>query len=208
MKEIINPVFRCPKNAGIVPVFNKDCEILILGSITAVDGMKKGFYYASNKNQLWSLLDLCLNTNCFSKLKNDLKINYDNFKLNKISKIEFDKQKDIIKTEFSKELLNRKIAICDVFTECYFNNNSSMDIDIILNNENYPYKTSKEILQNILDNSKIKTIVVNSKFVESQLKKLNLSGNFDIKYVISPSPRRGSIDKKIDNWKQVFGAIF
>ena len=208
MKEIINPVFRCPKNAGIIPVFNKNCEILILGSITAVDGMNKGFYYASNKNQLWSLLDLCLNTNCFSKLKNYLKINYDNFKLNKISKIEFDKQKDIIKAEFSKELLNRKIAICDVFTECYFNNNSSMDIDIILNNENYPYKTSKEILQNILDNSKIKTIVVNSKFVECQLKKLNLSGNFDIKYVISPSPRRGSIDKKIDNWKQVFSAIF
>ena len=82
-----------------------------------------------------------------------------------------------------------------------------MDIDIILNNKDFPFKTSKEILQNIIDNSQIKTIVVNSKFVESQLRKMKLSGDFEVKYVISPSPRRGSIDKKIENWKQVFSLL-
>ena len=120
---------------------------------------------------------------------------------------EFVKNKKEIKNKFSSELLKRKIAICDVFCECYFNNNSSMDMDIILNNPQYPFKTSKDILQNIIDNSKIKTIVVNSRFVEKELKKLNLVGNFEVKYVISPSPRRGSINKKIENWKEVFKTI-
>lgn len=208
MKEIINPVLRCPKLAGIQPIYDKNCELLMLGSITATDGINKGFYYASNKNQLWQLLDLTLNTTCFSALKNELKTNYENFKTGAINNIQFEQQKEVIKQKFSHELLTRKIAMCDVFTECYFNNNSSMDVDIILNNPNYPFKTSKEILQNILDNSKIKIIVVNSKFVETQLKKLKLTGNFIVKYVISPSPRRGSIDKKIDNWKQVFDSIY
>lgn len=208
MKEIINPILRCPKLAGIQPIHDKNCELLMLGSITATDGMNKGFYYASNKNQLWQLLDLSLNTSCFSDLKHELKINYENFKRDKISNLQFEQQKELIKQRFSHELLTRKIAMCDVFTECYFNNNSSMDVDIILNNTNYPYKTSKETLQNILNNSNIKTIVVNSKFVETQLKKLKLVGDFVVKYVISPSPRRGSIDKKIDSWKQVFDSIY
>lgn len=208
MKEIINPILRCPKLAGIQPIYDKNCELLMLGSITATDGMNKGFYYASNKNQMWQLLDLSLNTACFSDLKHELKINYENFKRDKISNLQFEQQKELIKQRFSHELLTRKIAMCDVFTECYFNNNSSMDVDIILNNTNYPYKTSKETLQNILNNSNIKTIVVNSKFVETQLKKLKLVGDFVVKYVISPSPRRGSIDKKIDSWKQVFDSIY
>ena len=50
MKEIINPILRCPKLAGIQPVYDKNCELLMLGSITATDGINKGFYYASNKN--------------------------------------------------------------------------------------------------------------------------------------------------------------
>lgn len=207
MKQIINPVFRRPKDADISPVFDEDCEVLILGSITALDGMNKGFYYASSKNQLWQLLDLSLNTNCFFDLKSQLKNNFDSFKAGKIESLEFEKNKKEIKNKFSSELLKRKIAISDVFCECYFNNNSSMDMDIILNNPQYPFKTSKDILQNIIDNSKIKTIVVNSKFVEKELKKLNLVGNFEVKYVISPSPRRGSINKKIENWKEVFKTI-
>ncbi len=207
MKEYKNVVFRRPKDAGITPVWDKNCKVLMLGSITATDGMNKGFYYASNKNQLWQLLDIVLNTNCFSALKEKLKTNFEDFKTNKISQAEFEQNREQIRSQFSVELLKRKIAICDVFCECYFNNNSSMDIDIILNNKDFPFKTSKEILQNIIDNSQIKTIVVNSKFVESQLRKMKLSGDFEVKYVISPSPRRGSIDKKIENWKQVFSLL-
>lgn len=207
MKKYENVVFRRPACEGILPVWNENCKILMLGSITAVDGMNKGFYYASSRNQLWELLDYSLNTDSFMKLKNELKDNYELFKNNKITNDEFIANRLNIKNQFSETLLNNNIAVCDVFTECYFNNNSSMDVDIILNNKEYPYKTSKEIIQNIIDKSKIKLVVVNSKFVETMFYKMNIKGDFEVKYVISPSPRRGTIEKKKESWKDVFNIV-
>lgn len=209
MKQIVNPLKRAPYMVGITPVWDKNCKVLLLGSITATDGMNKGFYYSSAKNQLWELLDLALELNSnnnynFLNLKNELKQNYDDLKLNKISCEQFKNNKQLIIKKFSKLLLEFNIAICDVFKECYFNNNSSLDCDIILNNANYPYVTNKETIQNIINNSKIETVVVNSRFVETQFKKLNIIGNYKIEYVISPSPRRGAIATKVENWKQVF----
>lgn len=201
MKEYKNVVFRRPKDEGIVPVWDENCKILMLGSITAVDGMNKGFYYASYRNQLWELLDYSMNTDIFMKLKNELKDNYESFKNNEITNEQFNNNRSKIRNLFSKALLDKNIAMCDVFTECYFNNNSSMDVDIILNNKEFSYKTSKEIIQNIIDNSKIKLVIVNSKFVESMFYKMNIKGNFEVRYVISPSPRRGTIDKKKESWK-------
>jgi len=79
MKEILNPTLRAPKTVGITPVWDENCKILILGSITAVDGMRKGFYYASARNQLWELLDCCLGNkvneeDSFSFLKNVFRV--------------------------------------------------------------------------------------------------------------------------------------
>lgn len=205
MKLIENPVLRQPKIAGITPVWDENCKILILGSITSVDGMKKGFYYASAKNQLWQLVDIALgidNKNSFVYLKNVLKKNYDNFAANLIDFKQFEQTQTTIKKKFAHQLLKNHIAICDVFEECYFNKNSSLDQDIILNNANYPYKTNKNVISYILENSNISTILVNSKFVEEQFYKMKILGNFDVKYVQSPSPRKGSIEKKIDCWKQ------
>jgi len=85
MKEYKNVVFRRPKDEGIVPVWDEKCKILMLGSITAIDGMNKGFYYASYKNQLWELLDYSMNTDIFMKLKNELKDNYESYKNNEIT---------------------------------------------------------------------------------------------------------------------------
>ena len=206
-KVYSNVVFRNPRAEEICPVWNNDCKILMVGSITAKDGMLKGFYYASQKNQLWQLLDLSLNLeneNSFMFLKNKLKENYDFFAAEKISENEFKNNRKNIRKQFADKLLFHNIAMCDVFRECYFNNNSSMDTDIILNDENYPIKTCRDDLEQILKNSKIKTVIVNSKFVEKQFKKLNLEGDFEIKYAISPSPRRGSIDSKISVWKELF----
>lgn len=207
MKKYRNVVFRKPVDEGIVPVWNENSKILMLGSITAVDGMNKGFYYSSGRNQLWELLDYSLNIDVFMRLKNQLKDNYDLFRNNKITKDEFFSNRSNVKNQFSKVLLDNNIAMCDVFTECYFNNNSSMDVDIILNNKEYPYKTSKEIIQNIIDNSKVKLVIVNSKFVEKMFYKMNIKGDFEVKYVISPSPRRGTIEKKKEFWKDVFNIV-
>lgn len=207
MKELINVTFRRPSDEGILPVWDKNSKVLILGSITAVDGMNKGFYYASYRNQLWELLDYCMGSNVYSNLKNKLKINYDNFYNDKITKEEFISNRGEIRNEFVKTLLDDNIAICDVFTECYFNNNSSMDQDIVLNNSDYPFKTSKDIIENILNNSKIKTVIVNSKFVEKVFLKMGIEGNYDVKYVMSPSPRRGVIEKKKKSWEEAFSLV-
>ena len=212
MKQITNPVLRTPYNVGIKPVWDKNCKVLILGSITATDGINKGFYYASARNQMWELLDYCLGfdttkSNSCSGYKNQLKQNYEDFCLNKISSEQFENNKQAIIKKFSKLLLSHGIAICDVFRECYFNNGSSLDCDIILNNSAYPYVTNKQTIEQIINNSNIETVVVNSRFVETQFKKLKIAGNYKIEYVISPSPRRGAISTKTQNWKQVFGKL-
>lgn len=210
MKEIVNPTLREPLAVGIKPVWDENCRVLILGSITAVDGMRKGFYYASAKNQLWELLDYALGNvpneeNSFTFLKNVLRYNYEKFLAKEIREEEFENNKVLTRTQFSKKLLENGIAICDVFESCYFNKNSSLDDDIIMKDDRYPFKTNKETIAHILANSKIETVVVNSRFVEEQFKKMNIEGNFEVKYAISPSPRRGAIDKKVAQWKSALG---
>ena len=101
----------------------------------------------------------------------------------------------------------RKIAICDVFLQCYFNNNSSLDNDIILNDPLYPAMSNKETIKNIIDNSNIKYVVVNSRFVQKQFEKMHITGDFEVKYVVSPSPRKGSIDSKLSSWQSVFNEL-
>lgn len=207
VKEIVNPVFRNPRAENILPVWDKDCEVLLVGSMTAKDGMDKGFYYASSRNQLWELLDYALDLKddkSFLVLKNQLKENHEQFKKGIISIECFETTKNAIRKKFAQLLLENKIAMCDVFESCYFNGGGSMDQDIILNNDIYPCKSYKQLLTQIINQSKIKKVVVNSRFVESQFRKMNIEGNYEIKYVISPSPRRGSIEKKRNEWKVTF----
>lgn len=207
MKQIINPTLRQPKIAGISPVWNEDCKLLILGSITSIDGMKKGFYYASERNQLWQLVDISLglnskSENSFMFLKNLLKENYINFANNKIDFDMFQANKIAVQNQFSKKLLENHIAICDVFEECFFNNNSSLDQDIMLNSTNYPCKNNKDAIEYILKNSRISTVLVNSRFVETEFNKMNIGKRLQVCYVESPSPRKGKIDKKIESWQK------
>jgi len=209
MKEIVNPVERHPAGQGIFPVWDKQSRILLVGSMTAADGLKKGFYYSSARNQLWELLDFCLGLdgqkeNSFLALKNDLKSNYEKFDREKISKAEFETEKTKIREKFANLLKKYKIAMCDVFESCFFNNNSSLDCEMILNNDKYPFKTYKDTLQKIVSNANIECVIVNSRFVENQFKKMKLEGDFVVHYVISPSPRRGSIESKKQEWKNLF----
>ena len=206
-KEIVNPVFRNPRSENILPVWDEECEILLVGSITAQDGMNKGFYYASSRNQLWELVDYALGLSgnkSFMALKNKLKENHEQYKKDLISVEQFNATKNKVKNDFARLLLDNKIAMCDVFESCYFNGGGSMDQDIILNNNKYPYKTYKELLTQIINKSKIKQVIVNSRFVETQFKKMGIQGDYEIKYVVSPSPRRGVISKKMQEWKTAF----
>lgn len=209
MTECKNATFRRPADMGILPVWDSESKILMVGSITSIDGMKKGFYYASQTNQLWRLVDYCINSNKFLELKNKLLENYKLFEQNKQNKDSFEHNKLIIKNEFKVSLHKYNIALCDIFAECYFKNNSSLDGDIILNNNNYPFKTSKDIIQHIVDNSKIKVVIVNSSKVEEWFNKLDIKGNYKLIKVVSPSPaRRVKLEIKQSEWKDAFNKAF
>ena len=209
MTECKNATFRRPADMGILPVWDSESKILMVGSITSIDGMKKGFYYASQTNQLWRLVDYCINSNEFLELKNKLLENYKLFEQNKQDQDSFEHNKLIIKNEFKASLHKYNIALCDIFTECYFKNNSSLDGDIILNSNNYPFKTSKDIIQHIVDNSKIKVVIVNSSKVEEWFNKLGIKGNYKLIKVVSPSPaRRVKLEIKQSEWKDAFNKAF
>lgn len=67
--------------------------------------------------------------------------------------------------------------------------------------------SNKETIKNIIDNSNIKYVVVNSRFVQKQFEKMHITGDFEVKYVVSPSPRKGSIDSKLSSWQSVFNEL-
>ena len=121
-----------------------------------------------------------------------------------MSQLQFENNKGAIRGDISQLLHENNIAMCDIFKECYFNKNSSLDSEIILNNSNYPYQTNKEVLQEIVKKAKVEKVVVTSKFVEEWFKRLDIKGNFELCYVMSPSPRRGAIEKKKESWLEVF----
>lgn len=92
-------------------------KILMLGSITATDGMRKGFYYASQRNQFWQLLDCVLGTTCFSDLKDQLKNNYDNYKNGLIDFDTFEENKNKIKETMAFEIKTNAIEEFEIFVE-------------------------------------------------------------------------------------------
>lgn len=196
--------FRNPKSVGISPVWNNNSRILYLGSITAIDGINKGFYYASGRNQFWKILDYIYfhNETPFTNLQDKLKNNYKDYETGKISIEDFETNKSSTKKEFETLLLKNNIAICDVFENCYFKNNSSLDSDIILNDKTYAPKLNNKIIQEIVSNSKIEKIVTNSEFVSKIFRKMNILGNYQLIEVISPSTsRRVRLEVKKEEWE-------
>lgn len=88
---------------GFEPVYNKDCEILILGSMPSEVSRENNFYYANPSNRFWRVL---------SKIYGDDFANAD--------------------VETKKQLLfKHKIALFDVYSSCVMKKDgSSLDSDI------------------------------------------------------------------------------
>ena len=203
--ELRNPCAR-----GISPVWDKDSKVLIIGSMTSIDGLEKGFYYGSARNQLWEILDYCFNLNTdsiqsFSYLKNCLKSNHKATIHGEISYEESEENKRSIRNEFKKLMNKFHIAMCDVYMECYSLKNSSLDSSIIKHNLDAPIKDNKELLTQIIKNSKINLVLTNSREVEHVFKSFNIKGDYNVFYVPSPSPayRKISLDEKKKIWKQI-----
>ena len=43
--------------------------------------------------------------------------------------------------------------------------------------------------------------------MEGKLTKMKICGNFEVVYVVSPSPRKGSIESKLASWRMVFDKV-
>lgn len=96
-KKVIHP---------LEPIFDDNCEILLLGSIPSVKSREENFYYAHPKNRFWKVLGAIFK---HSKLTT------------KEEKIEF--------------LLNNHIAIWDVIHSCNIKNSSDSSISNVKVND-------------------------------------------------------------------------
>ena len=96
----------------------KNAKIIIVGTLTPSNGMGFGYYYTSERNRVYKLIDYCFETeeNGLSKLKQELKANpQDKTKLDKIKKY----------------LSNHKLVFIDVIDQAVRKIGSSLDDDII-----------------------------------------------------------------------------
>lgn len=214
--------FRDPVSFNIKPVWNENSKILMLGSITSIDGLKSGFYYSSRWNSFWKLLDFVILSKkenltfddleklflvdnkkfIFTTLKRKLNENYKQ-NYNKNHQI-FNENLKIIQDEFNQALLNSNIAICDIFKSCYAKTGSSFDSDIVLDNKDFPFETYKDEIKNIITKSKVKIIIPNSNFVKMWLNSFDILPD-DVKVVQVTSPsasRRLKLSVKFDDWKE------
>ena len=55
-------------NQGFEPVYDKDSEILILGSFPSVKSREQGFYYGHKQNRFWKMLSQVFN----EEIKDDI----------------------------------------------------------------------------------------------------------------------------------------
>ena len=96
---------REPRKLNIKPVWNSESKILMVGSITSIDGMKCGYYYSSRYNSFWKLLDFVVLSKkegyTFDELETLFKT--DNEKLFRFSVEEFD-EFGLERLEYSEDL--------------------------------------------------------------------------------------------------------
>ncbi|MFA7120679.1 MAG: DNA-deoxyinosine glycosylase [Bacilli bacterium] len=51
---------------SLLPIYNKDSKILILGSIPSITSRNKNFYYSHPNNRFWKIMEYLFNTNLFN----------------------------------------------------------------------------------------------------------------------------------------------
>lgn len=152
---------------GFAPVWNAQSKLLILGSFPSVKSRKTAFYYGNRQNRFW-------NTVCSffgDETPEDTE-----------GKIEF--------------LLNRKIALWDVVTECEIDGSKDATI------KNYAVADLEKLLQN----SKICYIILNGgKAYEIFLKHY---GDVNIPYIKLPSTSPANTRFSKEKWHAVLYGVF
>lgn len=152
------------KLGGYKEYYDDNSEILFVGSITSPQGINRGYYYAAERNQFWELVDVVHDQN-FPTLKTtykflDLKNNLKDIDIASGVSTKLNKANTIIKFEENLKICH--FAICDIIEECKFKE-AGAAIDSQIDKKSIKINGTK--INDILKNSKIRLIVINSQFV-------------------------------------------
>lgn len=95
----------------------KNANIIIVGTLTPANGMNNGYYYSSDRNRVYGLIDYCFDTedNGLANLKRQLKLPL---------------QKEEILRQIKDNLFEHKIAFLDIINQAVRKKGSSLDDDI------------------------------------------------------------------------------
>ncbi len=166
------------------PFYDKNSNILILGSFPSVASRADGFYYGNIHNRFWKVLAAVFkNKDCFTN--------------SKISNSDFDDDIKLITTQDKKDFLScHKIALYDAIKECTISGSSDNSIR----------KVVPSNIEQIVQSSNIKKIFVNGKTAEKFFLKYQPSKLCKILKVLpstSPANAKFSLEKLIQEWKVV-----
>lgn len=146
LQSILNESFKTTDKWVVArsfePIYDKNSKILFVGTIPSAKGRNNGFYYTSDVNHFWELLNYSLSNGATL-----------------ISP--FDKTN--IK-ELKKELIKNRIALSDTIKKC-IRKPGSLDNAIIL------YQQNNSIID-IINNSNIDTIFCTSDEAKTYLKEI------------------------------------
>ncbi|MFL1707454.1 DNA-deoxyinosine glycosylase [Campylobacter sp. MOP7] len=156
---------------NLPPIFNEDCEILILGSFPSTKSRQAEFYYSNPANKFWQILSVV-----------------------------FDESQPNSKDEKLDFLKRHKIALYDAATSC----------DIKGSLDSHMSNVSPTDLSQIFSKANIKRVFTNGKKADGLCRRFHLDfitqkcGCEPVCLLsTSAANARFTMDKKIENWKQI-----
>lgn len=152
---------------SIKPVYNHNSKVLILGTLPSPKSREAGFFYSHPQNRLWKVMELIFN---------------ETIDPNTNSRIGF--------------LLEHKIAMWDVVSECVIKGAADASIKKVVVND----------FTQIFLTAKINTIFLTGKTAYNLYKKY-CSENYDVPYHLLPSPSSANcavhIDTLVESYKEI-----
>lgn len=168
--------------------YDKDnTKLIIVGTFTPFKGQEAGYFYTSDRNNIYRYIDLVFNDGySLVQLKSDL----------------INNPKDKKTLEELKEVLrNRKIAFLDVIKEAIYSLNDSRDDSIL------EYVLDKETFKGI-DLSKVK-VIANSKNAQKAVEfMLEKEVDYLPQMLIGTRGKYKSQKELDDKWKEELSKIF
>ncbi|MCH5179601.1 MAG: DNA-deoxyinosine glycosylase [Erysipelotrichales bacterium] len=164
------------------PIYDNNCNILILGSIPSVKSLENNFYYMHPRNQFWKILDAV-----FYDAQPTFTLLVENYRNNKS-----DKNREAIK----QLLLTNNIALFDVINNC--EGKGSLDINI----DNKSINTNENEISKILQITN-KVFLNGEKAYSLFIKMFPQLKEVAIKLPSTSPANTISFENKLEEWKKI-----